>query len=67
MSPKRQYGNSRAVQWLRFHNATAGGRGSIPGQETKIKTMRAMWCGQKKEDSVTVLGIFHAPLQCLVI
>ena len=58
MSPKRQYGNFRAVQWLRFHNATAGSRGSIPGQETKIKTMRAMWCGQKKRRQYDSLGHF---------
>ena len=29
-------GNSLAVQWLRFHDSTAGGPRSIPGQGTKI-------------------------------
>ena len=67
MSPIRQYGNSLAVQWFRFHNYTAGGRGLIPGQETKIKIMQAVWRGKKKKkDNLIVLGIFLAPLQCLV-
>ena len=29
-------GNSLVVQWLRLHALTAEGRGSIPGQGTKI-------------------------------
>ena len=29
-------GTFLAVQWLRFQASTAGGVGSIPGQETKI-------------------------------
>jgi len=31
-------GNSRVVQWLRFHTFTAVGLGSIPGQGTKYPT-----------------------------
>ena len=39
-------GTSLAVQWLRLHASPAGGTGSIPGQETKIR--QAAWCGQKQ-------------------
>ena len=38
-------GTSLIVQWLRLWAATAGGMGSIPGQETKI--LHAVRHGQK--------------------
>ena len=40
-------GNSLAVQWLGLCASIAGGRGSIPGQGTKIP--QAAWCGKKKK------------------
>ena len=44
-------GTSPVVQWLRLCVATAGGKGSIPGQETKIPhpvccSQQQKWCGQ---------------------
>ena len=39
-------GNSLAIQWLGLRASTAGGMGSIPGQETKIP--QATWRGQKE-------------------
>ena len=42
-------GNSLAVHWLRLHDSTAGGAGSIPGQGTKIPHV----CGvAKKKKSI---------------
>ena len=38
---------SLVVQRLRLHASTAGGRGSIPGQETKIS--QSTWFGYKKK------------------
>ena len=35
------------VQWLGLHASTVGGKGSIPGQGTKIP--QAAWCGQKNK------------------
>ena len=40
-------GNSLVVQWLQLHASTAGGRGSVPGQGTKIP--HATWRGQMNE------------------
>ena len=43
------------VQWLRFYASTAGGTGSIPGQETKIPQMKVnkwtdkWWVGKTAE------------------
>ena len=39
-------GNSLVVQWLQLHASTAGGRGSVPGQGTKIP--HATWRGLNK-------------------
>ena len=36
---------------VRFHAASGGGAGSIPGRETKI--LPAEWCGQKIKDTYT--------------
>ena len=41
-SLKTSLENSQVVQWLGFHKSTAGGMGSILGQETKI--LHAMAC-----------------------
>ena len=41
-----QTGTSPVVQWLRLCASTAGGKGSIPGQGTKIP--HAVLCSQKK-------------------
>ena len=38
---------ARLVQWLALHTSTAGGMGSIPGQETNIP--QATRCGYKKK------------------
>ena len=43
---KNDLGNSLVVQWLELHASTAGGKGLIPGQGTKIP--QAVWCDQKK-------------------
>ena len=40
------YGTSLTVQWLGHQASTAGGMGSIPGQETKI--LDDVWPSQKK-------------------
>ena len=43
---KKKVSSSLAVQWLGLCASTAGGMGSIPGQETKIP--HATPCGQNK-------------------
>ena len=35
-------GTSLEVQWLRLHTSNSGGRGSIPGQETKNSTCHVL-------------------------
>ena len=48
------------VQWLRLRATTAGGKGSIPGQGTKIP--HAKQCGQKekkKKDHIGNIGMVH--------
>ena len=47
---KHHIGTSLVVQWLRLRSSTAGGRGSIPGQGTKIP--HASRRGQKKKKVV---------------
>ena len=47
--------NSLAVQWLRLHDATAGGMGLIPGQGTKI--LYVLWCSQKKKTKTSLYSI----------
>ena len=42
-------GTSLVVQWLRLHESTAGGVGSIPGWGTKIS--HATQCGQKTKQN----------------
>ena len=46
-------GTSLAVQWLGVHAFTAGGPGSIPGQETKIQ--HATQQGQEKKNPVIII------------
>ena len=50
------YGTSLTVQWLGHQASTAGGMGSIPGQETKI--LDDVWPSQKKigKKKKTVVG-----------
>ena len=43
----RKAGTSLAVQWLRFHTASAWGVGLIPGQGTRTKISHATQFGQK--------------------
>ena len=45
MRSRTQVGTSLVVQWLELCTANAGGRGSIPGQETK--SPHAVRLGQK--------------------
>ena len=58
------------VQWLRIHDATAGGVGSIPNRGTKI--LHATLCGKKKkkkEQSIVFLKdqhFFTYYVSCLV-
>ena len=49
-------GNSLAVQWLGLRASTAGGRGLIPGQGTKI--LHAVWHGQKKKKEKTRKNVY---------
>ena len=49
-------GTSLAVQWLRLHASTAGGTGSIHGQEVP----HALWCGQKTNKKNPLAYIFFA-------
>ena len=54
-------GNSLAVQWLRLLASTAGGKGLIPGQETKIP--QAMQHGQNvKKKKKKTQKTPHLPL-----
>ena len=46
---------SLAVQWLRLCASTAGGAGSIPGQETRIP--HALGLGQKKPPKICIKWI----------
>ena len=46
---------SLAVRWLGLQASTAGGVGSIPGQETKI--LHVALIGQKKKEFWIQLGI----------
>ena len=45
-------GTSLAVQWLRLHASTAGGKGSIPGRRTKIP--HTAWHSQKTDKKIIV-------------
>lgn len=47
-------GTSLAVQWLIGHASTAGGRGSTPGQRTKIPHAGE---GKKKKENVAEDGL----------
>ena len=46
---KKHVGNFLVVQWLRHRASTAGGKGSVPGQETEI--LGAFQCGERKKKS----------------
>ena len=46
-------GTSLAVQWLRICASTAGGTGSILGQETKIP--QVVWLGWKVKKKKKIL------------
>ena len=48
---KKSVGNSLAVQWLGLHTFTAGGLGSIPGQET-IRSCKPHSVAKKKKKKV---------------
>ena len=45
------------VQWLRLHTSTAGDRGLIPGQGTKI--LHAAWCRPRKRKKNLWCSICH--------
>ena len=47
-------------QWLRLHAPSAGGMGSIPGQETKV--LHAMHAAKKKKKIVMVAYLILLPL-----
>ena len=49
-------GTFLVVQWLRLDTSTAGGRGSIPGQGTKIP--HALGHGQKNKKGRKYISLF---------
>ena len=69
-------GTLLAIQWLKLHTASVGGKGSIPGLELRspAEELRSrMWLSQKKEKkkrqlkyllAVAVLGTQSGPALC---
>ena len=55
-------GLSLAVQWVRICTSTAGGKGSIPDQGTKIS--HAIQCGQNQTEylATTFVKLHQRPL-----
>ena len=56
------YRTSLAAQWLRLHASTAGGLGSISGQELRSH-MPSGWCSQKTDRDFTLWKMLQVSKQ----
>ena len=62
LQTEEQKRTSLVVQWLRLQASTAGGVGSIPGQETKIPHAAQSSQKQNKQKPVEKTFVFHPSL-----